>query len=263
MRRVPKVPGEIEDRAIKALKDGLDGVIRSPISNGVLVEGIKGGAQGVLEVPHGLGRKALGCLVLGADRGMYLASVRSSDARVAKVAMAPQWEWITRYEDDAGVSAFNFDFTANGDEDYEYVVEGYWKNPANQLTTAYWRVNDSSSGLTNAYSIFSLDSAAATSAAGLIVARNIGNTFAADETQFKANLIAASGVNRMGVSQFTTTRATGSSQQMGSSHCKWEQDSVSILKLGLAFTAACEPGSYFDLYRRPRLKGRTLTLWMF
>jgi hypothetical protein len=267
VRRVPKVPGEVEDRAIKALSDGLDGIIRNPIANGVLVEGIRGGAQSVLEVPHGLGRKAVGCLVLGAEKGMYLASVRSSDARVAKVAMSPQWEWMERYSVDTDLSAdFNFESLVDGETDGEYMVEGYWLAASGASNILRWRINDKGSSLDSEGSTYRHTGVTtSTDTTGLVIDYKV-NTGSASEHFIRSVLApTATGSQRFSRSSCSQTwGATSSSQEGVEAYGKWEDSVERIGKLGLSFTGNnCLAGSYFDLYRRPRLEGRTLNLWIF
>lgn len=260
---LPREGDSAGNRARQALDAAVSALAASPMSNGVLSE-VSPGADGPVTVPHGIGRKANGVLIMSADRGAYIASLLSSDARSAQVSITPQWELVERKDFFESGSSFDFAARLNGDLDYEYRIDSFWKSGAT-TNVLRLRVNGGSSGsLTNCHSRYHLDSASSSTTTGFAMSRM--QSAVISEHRIESFLFAGTGDNRLFRSIASQTDGTSAADtDYFTAGGKWEDTATVITSLGadLGTSLHIAAGSHFTLYRRPRLKGRKLKLWIF
>lgn len=265
-KAVPSVKDEVSERAIKALTDALDGVIKSPMASGVLVEDYKARGTGTLNIPHGLGRRAVGCLFLGADRGLFAMSVIGGNDKYAVVRSTPQWEYLARIDaNDDLTGDVDFDASINGDLDNEYMIRGFWITSASNDSYLRWTINGTPT-LTNdgTTSLYTNAPTAPPDNNSLVIAFDTYITNA-NEHSFEAVLQSESGRCRFSMSSTVISGGTtNNTQERGIIGAKWKDNSVEIRTLGISTVPVdCRAGSYFELFRRPKTDGRTMNLWIF
>ena len=260
---IPGAEKSDADRSIESLSRFADFVAKNPLVNGVLVD-VEPTQDGPLEVPHGLGRRASGAMVVGSDIGVYSVSVSDSDDRSATVAIAPQWELLERVDVKKVENLIDFGVGLNADDDGEYLVHGYWI--PNQTATASLRyrfngtITSSFAGDGYAYR----QDAANGTAAGLSLARSSGSE--AQYIMIWNTLVAATGQYKFSHGHTTTTSGTTAAGTQDTTLAGKMHDTTTRVKsLGIQSAQANDiaAGSWFTLYRRPRVTGRKLKLWIF
>ena len=99
--------------------------------------------------------------------------------------------------------------------------------------------------------------------AGLVLGTSISTSDT--EHYVEGTLQAKSGSNRLGYSTDTQTYGTTTSTQ-STVHCasKWEDSTVVITSVGLAFSSNdCAAGSWFELYRKREFDKTKIKLWVY
>ena len=259
----PRVEDSVTDRGLKALDSAVSRLVASPMSNGVVVT-VKPTADGTLRVPHRLGRKANGAILLGSDRGIFGLCLRSSDSKAATFAVSRQWEMLERTDVNSTSQTHDFDAKVNGTLDSEYMVEGLWMSPAGSASTLRMRINAATASTNNGYAYYGGTTVTAGTASNIAYARKLSTS--AEEIHFRTTFLAEKGAHRFALSTCSHTDGTAAANTEGTSLAsKWEDTATEIVSLGVRSQLAnyVLAGSHFTLYRRPRLNGRTLTLWIF
>ncbi len=258
---IPRVKDEATDRAVQSLSQLIS---KSLLADGVLVEDFKLRSNSPPKVPHGLGRKAKGALIVGADKGVFYASVAGGTSKVANLAISPQWELLEHRK--INNASQNFDFAhVLASDDYEISINGIWKASAAGNGLRY-RINGAiSSSLSNCHSAYhSARTGTGATASGILC--GVQQSAVTGEHMITSSMTVATGENRLtqAVDNMTDGTAAANTTQwtMGG---KWEDTTTPIVGVGVDATGASHlvAGSNFSLYRRPRLDGRTLNIWIF
>jgi hypothetical protein len=262
----PQVEGETTDRAIMALDRFSTFVAKNPMVNGVLVD-VEPTEDGHLQVKHGLGKKASGAMVVGSDIGVFSASVVESGKSAATVAVSSNWEIVDRKDIYKVTDSFDFDFDLNGDDDGEYRIEGYWVVETAGAATLRLRVNGLETGsfATDGYAYMRNGTTGSTSG-GVALARSLSLPEDDQFIRIEFTMSAPIGENRMSYSVTSQTYGTLTSETYNSTLASKLHDlTTRIVSIGVESSATSDlgVGSHFTLYRRPRLTGRKLKIWIF
>jgi hypothetical protein len=258
----PEVKAQDADRAVESLSRFNDQLARNPLINGVLVD-VEPTEDGPIRVSHGLGKVASGAIVVGADRGVFTASLSSSDRDTAELAISSGWELLERYDAVDDIDEFDFEYEANGDEDTEYMVDGLWLAGTIVPAISYKINGVDSSTLTGDGYAESYNGAGGTGQSLLIAKSSV-----VEESfiRFRSSLFAETSGPKFSYStsqcSVSTTAADTDVQIVAG---KWHDTTTRITEIGVLVSSAGKilTGSYFTLFRRPRPTGRKLKIWIF
>jgi hypothetical protein len=192
------------------------------------------------------------------------ASIAYTKNGITTIRLTRQWEFLERKEINATTNLFDFKAELRGDIDTEYQVNGYWIPSLTGTASLRMRVNKANSGDLTGDGYGFQNIAAASTSGGITLARSNGAE--AQYIMFWSNLYAASGQYRFGysLSSHTTGTATTATETQYITS-KLHDDSVQFTSLGIQSTQTddIEPGSWFDLYRRPQFNKTPLKLWVY
>ena len=251
-------------RDIEAKDTLLDGLERNPLVNGEMVS-VEASEDGSLNVPHGLGRKPVGCMIVAADIGSFVGAVQGGSRDSATISMSRHWEILERYTVDSDATSFDFSAELNGDDDYEYQVHGYWSSGQGLSAVLRYRVNGASStSLTGDGNAYMRAVGSDGTSTGLALARSQATE---DQTHMIwSTIYAPAGEYRFTYTESSmTTGTTSSATENQTISGKLHESTTKITSLGIESTQTDDiaAGSHFTLSRRPRLAGRKLNLWIF